>query len=265
VATDVTGTGAATQPQPQPVPPPPVAPHRVRFLFIYGALGAALAAAIAGVVVFAGNAVNPSPKWSAWKPSGGGQGAAKQIAEHVGTTYRLPNGEQLTDVIAKAPSLSPPTGETVPLHYIVVKGKRGSRDRDFAVSSSNSIMYSLCGLGQLCAISSGKPSVARGTLVRREILEIALYTFKYVPGIEHVIAFVPAVPRRAAAAVYLQRSDLAQELKTPLRNTLGLRVPLPSTIPAREVQTIDATTGHRFYKVGVAQTPTGDAVLVLTP
>ena len=52
-------------------------------------------------------------------------------------------------------------------------------------------MFSLCGLGQSCAIATGKASVERGTLVRREILELALYTFKYVGGVNHVIAFMP--------------------------------------------------------------------------
>ena len=52
-------------------------------------------------------------------------------------------------------------------------------------------MYSLCGLGASCSIATGTPSVERGELVRREILELALYTFKYVGGIENVIAFMP--------------------------------------------------------------------------
>jgi len=271
VAEDVTripalSAGQPEQATPEPPAPRPVAPHRERFLFIYGGLGAVLAGAIVGLVIFAGGAINPSPKWSAWKPSGGGDGAAKQIADHIATAYRLPNGEQLVDVIAKAPSLSPATGGPIPLHYVALTGLRGAPDRDYALSPSNSMMYSLCGLGTACSIASGKPSVARGTLVRREILELALYTFKYVGGIKQVLAFIPPVASKPAAAVYLQKSDLTAQLQVPLRETLGPKVPLPSTIPAREVHTIDATTERRVYKVvRVAQTPTGDAVLVLTP
>jgi hypothetical protein len=269
VAEDVTRIPALSAGEPAqvvaPQPPRPVAPHRARFLAIYGGLGAALAAAIAGVVVFAGGAINPSPKWSAWKPSGGGEGAAKQIAAHVGTTYRLANGEQLVDVIATTPSISQPTGGPLTLHYVALTGIRGAPDRIDALSPSNSMMYSLCGLGAACSIASGKPSLARGTLVRREILELALYTFKYVGGIKHVIAFIPPVAKKPVAVVYLQKSDLTALLKVPLRDTLGARVPLPSTIPAREVHTIDATTERRAYTVvRVTQTPTGDPVLVLT-
>ncbi len=268
MATDVTsidaGPTTATPEPPQPAPRG-VQPHRVRFLFIYGTLGAVLAAAIAGVVVYAGRSINPGPTWSAWKPGGGGVGAAKQIADHIAKTYRLPNGNQLVDVIAKPPSVSPASSVTIPLHYIAVQGaKSAGNPPPVPISSDNSMMYSLCGLGTSCAIASGKASVARGTLVRREILELALYTFKYVGGVNHVIAFMPPPPgTQPQYVVYLQRSDVASQLHVPLKLTLNAKVPLPSSIPAREVHTIDAVTEPHVYKFSLAQTQNGDAVLVL--
>jgi hypothetical protein len=274
VAADVTGTDlapttpAAPAPAPAPAAPqPPVAtyPHRPRFLFVYGFLGAVLAGAIALVVIYAGRAITPAPTWSTWHPHGGGLGAAKQIADQVGKSYRLPNGDQLVDVLAKEPSVSPPTGSPISLHYVALKGTGGKPDTDYVVSPSDTMMYQLCGLGTGCAIATGKPSSARGTLVRREILELALYTFKYVGGVNNVIAFLPPVSTQPTRAVYLQKSDVAAELKTPLTQTLRAKVPLPATIPAREVHTIDATTESRVYKVALAQAPNGDAVLVLTP
>jgi hypothetical protein len=127
-------------------------------------------------------------------------------------------------------------------------------------------MYSLCGLGASCAIATGKASVARGTLVRREILELALYTFKYVGGVSHVIAFMP--PKAGAAptvATYLQNSDVSQELKLPLAQTLSPKAPLASTLGVREQQTIGATTNARIYNFSLSQAQTGDAILVLAP
>lgn len=240
------------------------APHRWRFLFIYGTLAVVLGLAIAAVVVYAGRSISPGPTWSSWKPSGGGLGAAKQIADHVGSTYRLPSGQQLVDVIAKAPSVSP-ANQQIPIHYVAVRGAKGSGDQIYSVDSSNSVMYSLCGLGQACSISSGKPSVARGTLVRREILELALYTFKYVGGVKDVIAFMPPTPgSQPTLAVYLQRSDLSQELKHPLTQTLNNKVPLPSAISAREQQMIDSTTQSRVYRFSLSQAQQGDAILVLS-
>jgi hypothetical protein len=241
-------------------------PHRPRFLVVYGLLFAVIGFSLALVVVYAGRSISPGPKWSAWHPSGGGLGAAKQIAENVGKSYRLPNGDQLVDVIAKAPSVSPASDTTIPIHYVAVRGTRTTGDQITQVSSSNSIMYSLCGLGSACSIASGKASVARGTLVRREILELALYTFKYVGGIHSVIAFMPPTPgAQPQYLVYLQKNDVSDELKQPLAKTLASKVPLPAAIPAREVHVIDAVTEPRVYKFGLSQAQQGDAILVLTP
>jgi hypothetical protein len=262
----VTGTELVAS-TPQPPPPDPAAPypHRPRFLFVYGLLGGVLAVAVVLVVVYAGRAITPAPTWSSWRPSGGGLGAAKQIANQVGKTYRLPNGDQLVDVIASAPSVSAPTGQTLPVHYISVQGLKGSANQDYPISSSNSVTYELCGLGTACSIATGKASQARGTLVRREILELALYTFKYVGGIDHVVAFMPPVTSQSQYVVYLQKGDVKADLSQPLDKTLGEKVPLPAGIPAREVHAVDSVTEPRVYKFGIAQAQTGDIVLVLKP
>ena len=266
MASDVTSVGAAPLEPAKELPAPPAAPpHRTRFVFVYALLGLALGAAVAGVVVYANRSINPGPTWSSWKPSGGGQGAAKQIAEHVSTSYRLPSGKQLVDVIAKAPSVSP-ADQQIPIHYIVVRGTKGAQDKIVPVSSTDSVMYSLCGLGTSCSIASGKPSAERGTLVRRQILELALYTFKYVHGMKSVIAFMPP-PSGAQAqyVVYLEKSDLSDTLKIPLLQTLNPKVPLPSAISRREQQTIDAATESHVYKFSLSQAQQGDAILVLDP
>jgi hypothetical protein len=240
-------------------------PHRGRFFFIYAILGLAVAAAIVGIVVYAGRSINPGPAWSSWKPSGGGLGAAKQIAEHVSPAYRLPDGNQLVDVIAKGPAVSS-GGQTIPIPFIALRGPKGKVDQIQQVSNSDTFTFSLCGLGQACSIATGKPSVARATLVRREILELALYTFKYVHGVKHVVAFMPPpAGTQAAYVVYLQKSDLTSQLKTPLTHTLAPKAPLPAKITPGEQQRIDGITQPRIYKFGLSQTQQGDAVLVLAP
>ena len=255
----------------EPAAPPPKAgglsgKHRSRFVIIYAMLGAVLAAAIAGAAIYGTRSINPAPPWSAWKPSGGGLGATRQIAAHVAKTYRLPDGNQLVDVISKAPSVSPASNTTVPIHYVAVRGGKGGTDEIAEVTPTNSVMYSLCGLGTSCAIATGKPSVQRGTLVRREILELALYTFKYVDGIKHVIAFMPPQPgQQPKYVVYLREQDLQQQLKVPLLQSLGAKVPLPNKIPAREVRVVDATTEPRVFSFSLSQTPNGDAVFVFAP
>ena len=256
----------AAPPAPAGTTAPVTHPHRLRFLFLYAALGAVLAAAIAGVVIFANQSVNPGPRWSSWKPGGGGLGAAKQIAEHVSAAYHLPSGEQLVDVIAKAPSVSPASTVTIPIHYLAVRGTKGHSDTIYPVSSEDSVMYSMCGLGASCSIAKGKASVERGRLVRREIFELALYTFKYVGGVKNVIAFMPPQPGASPKyVVYLRKDDVKAQLKQPLATTLAPKAPLPRTIAAREVKSIDTATETRVYSFTLSQAQQGDAILVLAP
>ncbi|MDE3025433.1 MAG: hypothetical protein KGI93_07675 [Acidobacteriota bacterium] len=273
MATDTGPSDLAVESVAPPPGDPPAAPqlrmYPRRFSFVYAVLAAAAVAAVAGLVlaILSTGVVGAGPAWSTWKPSGGGLGAAKQIADEVGRTYRLPNGDQLVDVLAKAPSVSGTSGSTIPLHYIVETGPSGQKaNKEVQISSSNAVSYELCGLGASCSIATGKPTVARGTLVRREILELALYTFKYVGGVDNVIAFMPPpAGSQPQYVVYLQKSDVASELKQPLDETLGAKVPLPATIPAREVHLVDSVTEPRLFKYGVTQSQTGDTILVLTP
>jgi hypothetical protein len=288
VAADVTGDGGALVPiqpegstaagQPEIVSPGPKPaaehsrahalhmPHRSRFVVVYGLLAAALGVAAAGVVVFAGRAIHPAPPWSAWRPHGGGLGAAREIGDHVASSYRLPSGKQLVDVITKAPSVSPASNTSIPIHYVALRGSpKGKVDEIIPISQSDSVMFSLCGLGPACAIATGTASVARGRLVRREILELALYTFRY-SGIDNVIAFMP--PKTGSQpqyVVYLRRPDLAEQLHVPLVDTLRSKTPLPNTIPAREVNVVDSTTESRLYSFSLSQAQQGDAILVLDP
>src|SRR5262249_39924453 len=146
---------AESTPSPSPTPRPEQ-PNRYRFMVIYGVLALALVAAIVGVVVYAGRTISPGPAWSSWKPSGGGLGAAKQIADHVSPNYRLPDGNQLVDVIPKGPSVSS-GGQDIPIPFIALRGPHGKVDQVMQVDPSNTFTFSLCGLGQSCSIATGKP------------------------------------------------------------------------------------------------------------
>jgi hypothetical protein len=271
VASDLSAEASdITRPEVSPVdrpkaPQSPPSSHRGRFILIYAILGLALGAAIAGIVVYAGRAVNPGAKWSTWQPGGGGLGAAKQIADHVSGTYHLPSGQQLVDVFAKPPSVSP-ADQQIPIHYLAVRGKNANADEVIPVNAGDTVQYSLCGLGDNCAIATGKPSVQRGTLVRREILELALYTFRYIGGVKNVIAFMPPTPGATPKyVVFLRRDDLQDQLHQPLARTLDPKTPLPSTITRSDQQTIDATTESRVYSFSLSQAQQGDAILVLAP
>ena len=271
MASELTQESAAVIPEPATEPPAPAGPPAAhaygrRFVVIYGLLGAALAASIVGIVLAAsGGHVGSGPAaWSSWHPADTGQTGAKQIAAHVAREYHLPSGAQLVEVFAKPPSVSPGS-QQIPLHYVVKQGK-GANSEPIAINEGDTIQYSLCGLGDSCAIATGTPSVQRGTLVRREILELALYTFKYMGGVKNVIAFMPPTPgSQPKYAVFLQRSDLDTQLHVPLAQTLNSKTPLPNTITRREQQTIDSTTESKVFSFSLSQTQSGEAVLVLSP
>jgi hypothetical protein len=270
LAADVTeaGTSAPAAAAPKPPKPAKLRPYRHRFVVVYVALAAVLGGAVAGLVLALGGvSVGTSgPAWSPWKPSASGDEAkAKEIAEHIGRTYRLPNGDQLLDVIAKRPSFSNAT-TTIPVKYVVVHGVAGKSDEQTELSADKSQMFSLCGLGDSCAIATGTPTVARGRLVRREALELALYTFKYVGDIRYVIALMP--PRRGTVptyALYFNRSDFDQELSKPLSTTLAPKTPGVSTISPHELVTIDRLTEPHMFKFSVSPSQQGDLILVLSP
>jgi len=250
---------------PREQPSRPTRLYRRRFFVVYVVLAAALGATAAGVVLALNESLGTHTVWATWQPSDGGTTGAKQIAAHVSKEYHLATGAQLVDVIAKPPSVSP-ADQQIPIHYLAVRGKKAKGDEVIPVNGDDTVQYSLCGLGDNCAIAIGKPSVQRGTLVRREILELALYTFKYMGGIKNVIAFMPPTPGSAPKyVVFLQRDALDDQLRTPLTKTLSSKTPLPSTISRNEQQTIDATTESRVYSFSLSQAQQGDAILVLAP
>src|SRR5581483_10408740 len=55
------------------------------------------------------------------------------------------------------------------------------------------------GRGSHCSIASGEATPTRGRLVRREALEVALYTFKFAPSIDSVAAFMPPAPGQSTS------------------------------------------------------------------
>ncbi len=67
--------------------------------------------------------------------------------------------------------------------------------------SGKTIAFNLCGLGSTnCSIGVGTPSTDRLLLLRREALELALYTFRYVSGVQNVVALLPPGREQANAS-----------------------------------------------------------------
>ena len=247
------------------------AAYRSRFVIVYVIL--ALIAGI-GVGAFVVLATRPDPappaKWSAWQPTGSSMAQAKQIADRVAKRYRLKSGQQLVAALASEPKVSSAEGD-LPVNTIAIRpdtstGKKEENEIDI-IPTTNSLQYILCGLGQNCSIKGGTASEDRHALLRREALELALYTFKYVDGVDSVSVFLPPRPdgQAAATSVFLKKSDVKEELGKPLCQLdrpegAGDRKDAP-----RELALVDRITEPRLYSYEYQQAHDGGAVLVYDP
>ena len=246
--------------------------YRSRFAAFYVVLAIVAGAGVGTLLVLVGRgSPAPAPGWSAWEPTGSVERRAAQIADHVGDPYRLPSGKPLVGVRYGAPSLTLDDGTTFQVLTIAVApdttgGRAETTDID-TFDASGTIMYTLCGLGTLCSIPEGKPTTERGQLLRREALELALYSFRYLDGIDSVVvALPPRADGKEATAVFLTRSDVKAELGKPLAETLTAPLtPGVGEIADDERRVIDRVTNPRLYEYAYLRAQDGSAVMVLNP
>jgi hypothetical protein len=247
-------------------PTKPVKRYGKRFLVLYLILGALLGVAVAGLAVVLTRPSEPEgPAWSVWAPTGeDAAGVTQEIAGHVSATYRLPSGQQLVGI-----QVAPPRVQDLPLGAIAVRHVPTGADAANPVNVfpvDGVTVYIMCGLGENCSIDEGEPSAERLRLLRREALELALYTFRYVDETDSVVTFLPPRPgAEPSFALLFERGELGAQLDRPLRATLPNSPPpvVPENIAPIEVRTIDRLTASNFYRFSFQQLQDGTAVLVL--
>jgi hypothetical protein len=160
--------------------------------------------------------------WSEWQPTAKGGSGATQIAEHVGREYRLPDGKQLVAVTGGPMEIA-----SLPL-TVALRDQAG----DIHLVGGKGVLYRLCGLGPQCSIDSGKASQERHLLLRREALELALYSFRYL-DVDYAVVFLP--PKKGeepSQAIYLPKRNVQSALNRPLNATLYHRTPSTATVTA---------------------------------
>lgn len=250
-----------------PTPSEPVGPSqfRHRFGFVTGALiGFVLAAAaVLAVVLTTGGDRSKdglAPNWSPWKPSSTDATAGSQeIANHIAPEYRLNDGTELVQV----------TGRPVDIQ-VLLRAVGGN----ISQLSGHAVVYTLNGLGPNGSIISGKPSNQRGVLVRREALELSLYSFRYLKDVDMVVALLPPPPPKkgkaaataaptAPLAVFYRPGDLLPQLKVPLRVTLTPETLKPSTMPQADAQRVLSLTNSNVFEWTVNHAQDGTASLIL--
>jgi hypothetical protein len=210
----------------------PAVRHAARFQFAMGALVFCAVAALALAFVFAATSTDKPAThdtWSPFKPSSDGlDTGAREIADYVGREYRLPTGEQIVAVTG-GPLEFPVDQQKLPMK-IAVRESLGDGG-DIKIFDGRGVLYRMCGLGVKCSIASGRPSQERALLLRREALELALYSFHYLHDIQHVVVFMPPPKGKDPSdALHFVRGDVAGQLARPLRATLPTPGPNPDTI-----------------------------------
>ncbi len=248
--------------------PAPVAggppPHAPRFNFLAGVLiavgVAAVLLAVGLVIGGTGSDRTHGPAWSAWHPTGK-SAAAQQIATYVGEQYHLSDGKQL--VLAQGGPLS-----VAGLPLTVALRETADQGGNIKLYDDKGVLYRLCGLGKNCAIASGKPSVQRHLLLRREALELALYSFRYLDGVKQVAVFMPPPPgKQPSQALFFRKGELGPELKKPLDATLTSDVPSVATMTrSPDALLVDQLTLPTLFTFSLTQANQDNrAFLVLDP
>ncbi len=156
------------------------------------------------------------------------------------------------------------------------------------------VIYQLNGLGQNGSIKGGTPSVSRQQLVRREALELALYTFRYLPEVEMVVALLPPPPPGQASAaatasptptpspapgvggllaapsppehmnaIFYRPGDLKPQLQVPLGMTVPADAPTPENMGGQEGVIVDQLTNSNFFRWSVIEAQDGTPYFVL--
>jgi len=247
--------------------------YRRRFSALYFVLAVVAGTAVGAFVVLVGRgSPAPAPAWADWQPTGSAERRVAQISDHVARTYRFPDGDQLASAVSGPPSAPTADGTLVRMRAIFVRpqtarGQAEASDVD-VVDARNSMMFILCGIGgRGCALTKGDLTPERHALLRREALELALYTFRSIGDVSSVVVLLPPRPdQQIATAVFLERSDVSAELSRPLRDTLTApTTPGVGEIPVDEQATIDRITRPRLYTYQYDSAQDGSPLMVLTP
>lgn len=252
--------------------------HRFRWALValivvgVGSIGAAIA-----MTGGARHRATGASDWSAWQPPDGGLTGAQEIADFIAPLYRATPADQLS--VITAVNLDNPSDPV----QVAVPGSAGAL---LPLPASGTIVYNLCGVGsQNCSIGVGSPSSNRLLLLRREGLELALYTFKYISAASTVVVILPpghtvvgcsgicSKPQEKTKvepldiALAFDRQELQPYLSAPLSEVLPEEIPpTVSAMPsAPEAGLVSIITARGLFSESTQQAQDGSTVLELTP
>jgi hypothetical protein len=268
-----------------------LARHRSRFGFITGALaGTGVAALVVTILIVFGGGPSSvgttDDDWSSWRPEATDTfGAAAQIGSHVAQRYRLNDGSQIVGIDAGPIAFRSEVLAQVVLRTAAVGG-------DIVPIDGRGLLYTFNGLGENGSIKLDKPSPERLAVLEKAALELALYTFRYVSDVDHLVVILPPLPPDATASasalpsgatgatgaatgtnstgsrdpsrvLFFRPGDLRAQLESPLSATIPENPARPAQVTPAEVKAMSALMDPQFFEATFQQTPDGKVFLIL--
>ena len=197
--------------------------------------------------------------WSSYKPpSGEMYESAQSLADYVAPRY-LSNGNPVAVVQAQPPIYR--QAEVAGLAFMQEPNQGvGTAYRQFQ-SADDTMMYVFCGPAASCALPQGGEDVT--PLLRRESLELALYTFHYWPDVKTVVALLPPTKDQKPAFLF-RRKELSAQLSRPLESTLPNSDAVTTTSMSEgELATVETLTQDRIFLSSFQETSNGQTILLL--
>ena len=263
-------------------PPPHAHKFRVALAMLCGiALGAlAIAAAVMVHDSSTSGISRGSAAWSEWAPTDSSGTGVREIADHVAPYYRLDASKQLNVITPISVSQATAAGTTTGSGMTVAVDTTPSRSSpSLSLLNGKTIAYNICGLGPADCELPGAASSNRVLLMRRQALELALYTFKYIPDSENVLVVLPparatkttstaAAGSRETIALLFVRKELEPWLNVPLSKTLATYPVEDSELAVwsktQEASFVDEVTANGLFASQMESQQEGGRLMVLT-
>jgi hypothetical protein len=183
--------------------------HGKKFVLVYAVLAVAAVAAIGlGVHVATEKTPRQPGPWSGWRPTTTDVKGVDQIADYVGAQYKDPKGKQLIDVRG--------TPLIMGSKAVKIAVRTSAESRTVSSVAGTSVEYNMCGNTSSCSVPKGISASAASVLTRREAYQLALLTFKYIPGVSNVVILTPPLlAKTKARAIFIRRDDVQRALDAP--------------------------------------------------
>ena len=219
-------------------------------------------AAFGGVLIFFAFLVarDTSHGWSSYRPTGDGDlNRSQNLANYIAPRYMYDNVPvavvQAQPLLYRDVAVDGIAMTQAPIRDV------GTHFRQFEETGST-MTYVFCGRATKCGMpETGAQDIF--PLLQRESLELALYTFKYSPGVKKIVTLLPPTTD-TEPAIYFKRGDLQKQLSKPLGETLAERnIVTAQSMSGPERARVQRLTADKIFPSSFQTLANGATLLLL--